>query len=497
MGKSWLLLAVAALWHGILFAQPKISNTADRALFEILNLRTNTARSIIAQGRQQEPANMYYDYLENWLEVIELALYEQDDRYPKYLRSFDERIKRVKTSQNHAAPEYNILLGEMYVHAGMANILYNDYFDGFRKLLTADDYVDENQEKHPGFWMNNKLSGTMNVAFNAIPSMLRWLTNMFGLKGNTNEGYKRLNQYLRTVNDQPGLKAEALLYYGFALKLSKRDEEAANLLRTGTNLSQAPALNIYFLSTLLYLTGKNDEAMNALASFPKNKMEVPFRHLAYLEGREKINRLDPDAHIPFTQFLRSSNFKNNKRDVCLKLSYHYFMMNDKDRYHYYLNMINSFPKSKMDRDKEADVENNRGYDPNPDILKSRFLVAGGYVAKAKIILQSILFSSLTNKAYQTEYCLLMAKIMLAEHKPDEAIAWSNKAIAIGKELKEQYAADAALVAGIAAQQKNKMDQAMNFWKLATQIEGQGDIYIENIHKIAKQKLGMVPNFTQQ
>lgn len=487
------ILGLLAFGYGQspLNAQPKIPAAADQALFEILNLRTQTARNIIAQGRAAEPNNLYYDYLDNWMEVIELALYEQDERYGKYLQSFEERIKHVKATGNRNDPAYNILLGEMYVHAGMANILYNDYFDGFRKILTADDYVDENLEKHPGYWMNNKLSGTMNVGFDMMPSVLKWFANLFGLKGNANAGYRQLNQYLKSVNDQPGLKAEALLYYGFVLKLSKRDQEAANLLQMNTTLAQAPALNIFFLSTLQYISGNNEEAMKALSAFPKNKIELPFRHISYLEGREKINRLDPDAYIPFTQFLRSSNFKNNKRDVCLKLSYHYFMLNDKDRYHYYLQLINSYPKSKMDRDKEADVESARGYDPQPDILRSRFLVAGGYFSRAKIILQSIVFASLVNKAYQTEYCLLMAKVALAERRTEDAIAFCNKAIDLGRERKEHYAAEAALVAGLAAQQKNSSSQALQFWKMATQIDGQGDIYIENIHKIAKQKIAMV------
>jgi tetratricopeptide (TPR) repeat protein len=295
---------------------------------------------------------------------------------------------------------------------------------------------------------------------------------------------------MKAVSGQPGLRAEAMIYYAFVLKMSKREQEAADFMKAGTSLSQAPALNIYFLSNLLYLTGRNEEALTALAAFPKDKTEVPFRHINYLEGKEKMNRLDPDTYVPLMRYLQESKFKSNKRDVSLRLAYFYLMLNNRERFNYYSNMVDKMPKAKMDRDKEADIEKARGYEPHPSLLKARYLVAGGYYAKANAIMQSIAFNTLTLSAYQTEYYLLMGKIGLANRQFDQAIAFSNKAIAIGKERKEHYAADAALLAGMAAQQQNRINMALDYWQQALDIDGQDDIYIENIHKIARHKISL-------
>lgn len=493
-----ICLPVFLLWiNAALYGQNNISATADKALYEILNLRTTTARTLIAKGKAEEPGNLYYDYLENWLEVIELTVYEQDDRYPKYLQSFEDRIKRIKATQNQSSPSYNILLGEMYAHAGMANMLYSDYLSGFRKILASNEYVGKSLKEHPGFWMNDKLSGTMNVAFDMMPSVLRWFANLFGLKGNAATGYKQLDQYLRTVRSQAGLQSEAMLYYNFVLKMGKREQEAAEFMKAGTNLSQSPALNIYFLSNLLYVNGRNEEALTVLASFPKDKIEVPFRHISYLEGKEKMNRLDPDAYVPLSTYLETSHFKNNKREVCLKLAYFYLMLNNRERFNYYTKLFDKLPKAKMDRDKEADVEKDRGYEPHPALLKARFLVAGGYYNRAKAVIQSIAFNTLSLEAYQTEYYLLLAKIGLANRQFDEAIALSNKAISIGRDRKEHYAADAALQAGLAAQQENKITMAIDYWKEALDIDGQDDVYIENIHKIAKLKISLFKSYASR
>ncbi len=477
--------------------QGNISVTADNALYEILNLRTVSARSLITKGKMDEPGNLYYEYLENWLEVIELSVYEQDERYPRYLQSFENRIKRIKATQNKSSPSYNILLGEMYAHAGMANLLYNDYLSGFRKILAADEYVDRNLKEHPGYWMNDKLSGTMHVAFDMMPSVLRWFANLFGLKGNAATGYKQLDQYMKIAQNQPGLQSEALLYYSFVLKLSKREQEAAEFMKRGTNLFHSPALNIYFLSNLFYVAGRNEEALITLNSFPKDKIEVPFRHINYLEGKAKMNRLDPDANVPLSKYLEASHFKNNKREVCLKLSYFYFMLNDRDRFNYYTKLIDKLPKAKMDRDKEADVENDRGYEPHPALLKARFLIAGGYFNKARAVIQTIAFNTLSFKAYQTEYYLLLAKIGIANRQFDEAIVLCNRAISIGRKMKEHYAADAALVAGIAAQQENKINVAIDYWKNSLDIDGQEDVYIENIHKNARVKIDLFKGYASR
>jgi tetratricopeptide (TPR) repeat protein len=173
------------------------------------------------------------------------------------------------------------------------------------------------------------------------------------------------------------------------------------------------------------------------------------------------------------------------------------MLNDKERYHYYLNQINNLPKSKMDRDKEADVEINRGYEPHPTLLKIRFLTSGGYFHRARELAQGIAVNTLTHPAYQTEYYLLWARILLAERQPQEAMNLCNKAIAIGRERKEHYAADAALLAGMAAMQLNMVTKAREYWNQALNIHGQEDVYIENIHKIARLRISSLPATRQQ
>jgi tetratricopeptide (TPR) repeat protein len=488
------------VWHALLlmlsggyptYSQNRVPAPGDKALYEILNLRTQTARAIISSGKKEDPGNLYYEYLENWLEVMELALYEQDDRYDRYVQSFEDRIRRVQSRTDQSSPSYHILLGEMYAHAGMAHILYGDYLDGFRKILSADKNVKQNLREHPGFWMNNKMSGTMNVAFDMMPPVLKWFAGAFGLKGSSRAGFRQLDQYLQSVRDQPGLKAEVLLYYAFVLKMSKRDQDAMAVLQAGVDPDHSPAIDIFMFSNMLFVNGRNEDALSVLSRFPKDKIEIPFRHVDYLEGRAKMNRLDPDAYVPFQRFLKASNFKNNKRDVCMKLAYFYYIQDNMDKYRYYKKLLNTYPKAKMDRDREADVENARPYNPHLQLLRMRFLIAGGYFGRAWEIARSINPNTLVIPAYQSEFYLLTSKIQLNDGLFDACIETCNKAIAAGRGEKEHYAAEAALVAGMAAQKRNKPEEAITYWKTALKMEGDNDVYVEAIHKIARHKLDAI------
>ncbi|MCK5102934.1 MAG: hypothetical protein KAR17_08965, partial [Cyclobacteriaceae bacterium] len=472
-------------------AEQLISEASDDALYEILNLRTITAQQIIDKEKKHIQGDLYYDYLENWKEIIELMAYEDDARYDQYLTSFNTRIERINAEADKTSPAYHILLGEIYAHAGMANVMFGDYFAGFRKILKANRNVKKNVDAHPDYWLNNKLSGMLNVSLDKIPSIMKWFTSLFGLAGNSEDGYKKLGKYLEDVQEYPGLKSEALLYYTFALKLSKKDDVAYELLINENEIDQSPSLLLFVWANLLYLTERNEEALTALSSFPNDQLEIPFHYMTYMTGKAKQNRLDEDADVYLLNFLEKSNGKNFKREICMRLAFHYYVYGDQKKYIYYKNLVPNHTKPNTDRDREADVESLRPYDPHPELLKARFLTSGSYYSRANEIISNIDPKDLDRSAFQAEYYLQKGKIRLGMRYYDEVIKNCNKAIVIGKELNEPYAAEAALVAGYAFHLQDDLEKSESYLKLALKIKGKNDVYIENIHKRAKNRLKII------
>jgi len=467
---------------------------SDRALYEILNLNNVTARKIIENESRNtsDSLDMYLEYLSNWNISIETALYEDQSRYEQYLISLDSRLDRIDKKADKSTPSYHILLAEIYAQAGMVNIFYRDYLSGFFKLMKAKNNARINLEKFPDYWMNNKLCGVLNIAFDQMSPFLKKIAGLFfNISGNPKTGFSQLSQYLRYVEDYPGLKSDALLYYGFAMRIAKKEETGYKLFREEINIDHAPVLTLFIYSNLMCLTGRNEEARHMLSKFAGENFEVPFPFMSYLYGKVTLNRLAPDADIYLKKFISSSRSKNFKRETCCRLSDYYLINSNTEMFHYFRQQMNNYAKATTDRDREADVEINRSYLPNRELLKARYLVQGGYYSEADSILRKIRREEFSIKGYQNEYYLLKAKVEYGSNLMSEALRNCDKAIAGGKKCKEHYAAEAALLAGDILIKNGDREKATDYYKMALEIKGQNDVYIEIIEKMARNRLNNI------
>jgi hypothetical protein len=467
--------------------QVEFSEACDIALTKILDLQTVSAQKIIDREKQYPTQSLYCDYLENWKMVIVLMTQNDEALYDKYLDALERRLKRIKEEEDPSNPAYHILVGEIYGHACMAQMMFGDYLSAFQKLVQANKHAQKNLKAHPDYWLNNKLCGIMNISFEKIPTILRWLTNLFGLRGDAKTGFAQMDQYLSDVQDRPGMTSEVLLYYVLALRMSKQ-EQVGNELLAKYNKPGSPRLALFLQASFLYITGQNEVALSTLASISDDPPEVPFDFYRYLRGKLKLNRLDEDADQDLRFFLEESTFKNYKREICMKLAYYHYIHGDYRKYRQYRDRVETFPKSTTDRDREADVELSRPYDPHTEILKARFLVNGSYFQRAESILVKINPDRLSNQAYRCEYFLLLARVEADAGRHNRSMDLFQKAIRIGLELEDSFAAEAALFAGIEAQNQGKNRTAVKYWNMTLDIKTRDNIYIETFQIRAKNLL---------
>jgi len=201
-----------------------------------------------------------------------------------------------------------------------------------------------------------------------------------------------------------------------------------------------------------------------------------------------MNKLDSDANEYMIRFLEGSKFKNYKREMYNTLSYYYYIHGDVEKYNYYKDQIQYCAKATTDRDREANVEAERPYQPHPELLKARFLLKGGYIKEGEVILNGISVSTLSLTVHRAEYYLLRAMVLQHENNFEAAKRYFDLAINYGKELAEHYATEAAFLAGTLAYNNGNMVMARNYWEMTFVISNKKDIYVENIHKKAKYNL---------
>jgi hypothetical protein len=486
--KLFVVLAVYFCSSLPVFGEILFSETSDIALYQILNLKTKSAQKIIDASRKQNPEDIYLEYLENWKEVIELIGYEDQDNYDVYVKSFDKRLEHIESWEFKEFESFNITLAEIYAHAGLANVMYGDYLAGFRKFLRANKLSMKNLMEYPDYWPNYKLCGALNVSLDQMPTILKWLTSLLGLKGNSEEGLKQIDTYLAMVQNYPGLKSEALVYKVFTMKMKKDEEGAYRMLEKELGNETPPTLLKYLQANIMYITSRNEEALSLLQSFPRGYTEVPFYHVDYLKGKSKMNKLESDANTHMIRFLEGSKFKNYKREIYNKLSCYYLINGNIQKYNHYKNQIDDCAKATSDRDREANIESKRPYMPHPELLKARFLLNGGYTERARIILDGVSVNSLSIPAYLTEYYLLSARALSGSGDFSIVKHYCDLAISTGKDQEEHYASEAALLAGDMAYRSGNTELARKYWKMTFEVYNVKDVYVENIQKKAKYKL---------
>lgn len=468
-------------------ASYEFSKGCEMALFEILNLNLQEAREILVKERIKYPDNYFIDYLENYRDIVELLVLEDKKSYNDFLKRFNNRLDKMEGS-NTATPYYRAVRAEMIAQTGLANVMNGDEIAGFIKIFNANKLLKKNINEFPDFYLNKKLYGVFNVAFDNIPLSVKWATRLLGLTGDAEDGFTYLKTYKTKVEDQPGLYSESLIYQIFAFSIVSDYESAYEMLKRDYTSFISTTLGSYLYAVVLYRINKNEESLKLLFSLNVDDMENQFNPIIQLIAREKMNRLDYDADLYWLKFLKNSKNENHKKEACNKLSYYYLMNNNEERFFYYRNMINKYDKAIMREDREADIDAQRALPINIDLLKAQFLVAGSYFERADSILEQFNLNKDISIPNRTQYYLLKGKILCKTGAYNDAIDMFNKAIDYGKNISESYAAEAALMAGIFAQDHRNYSEAYDYYKLCQSIDCDNNIYREVIKKNAKKQL---------
>lgn len=490
MKNNWIFALLLVFFSAPLksFAYYEITKECETALMEILDLHLQNATKIINEEKLKTPDNYFLLYLENYKDLVEILVHEDKSSYKAYLEKFNARLDKME-EKNPSTPYYRALRAEMMAQTGLINVLNGDEVSGFIKIVKANKLLKVNFKENPDFYLNKKLYGVFNVVFDNIPPVVKWATTLLGLVGSTEDGFNYLRSYKTEMEGRPGLYSESLVYLTFAYRIVSDDQGAYEMLKRDYVPSISTTLGTYLYALVLYRNGKNDESLDLLYTLNSDEMEVPFYPIIQLIAREKLNRLDVDSEVYWLQYLNNSKNENYKKESCNMLSYYYLLNDNEEKYIFYRNMVSTYDKAIINEDREADVEINRPYPVNIDLLKAHFLVSGSYFDKADSVLGN--YNPDENNpipAYEIQYYLLKGKISSKTGSYKETMALYKLAIDKGRKLKEHYAAEAALMAGILANENEHFDEAHDYYKLSQSINCDNNIYRETIRKNAKTRL---------
>jgi tetratricopeptide (TPR) repeat protein len=170
-------------------------------------------------------------------------------------------------------------------------------------------------------------------------------------------------------------------------------------------------------------------------------LDVPL--FDYELGIAFLFKMDDRAPACFKKFLQHYNGRFFVKDAYQKLSLYYLAKGDPAQALRYKNKIAGVGTTQIDADKQAQRYGRSAGLPNAALVRARMNCEGGYYSLALQTLDPLKPSQL-NAGDQVEYFYRYGRVYNLKGNQKGAIPFYEKAIAIGRDRPEQFAARSAL-----------------------------------------------------
>jgi len=491
--KKLFFLVIAIFFFQLLDGQQvQVDSLCRQAYGEIMSLRFEPAKKMLAIEKQLYPENVYVDYLENYIDFLRVFIGEDSKVFDTLTDDFGIRYDRVGNLPDTSRYK-NLLLANMNLQLAFARLKFGQYFSAAWEMNRAYRMLTENVERFPDFVPDYITLGVLHVMIGLVPDKYSWMLKIISMKGSVEQGKSEIYRALdSTTKNSPYayLHTEALFYLGFIELNLSPNRKALDKLMVYLNRTDKRNLLMDFLKTdILIRYGQNDLALRQLNSLPQSPDYYPFYYLRYLKGKCYLRKLEPDsATASFRYFLTHFKGLNYIKDAWRKRAWAALLQNNLTEYKQFMDSVRVYGATEVGADKEALKEANSDVLPNINLLRARLLFDGGYYARAKTILDTMNTGSLT-KDEQIERIYRYARIAHRQKNIPLAKNEYRRVITRGNRSPRYFAANAALKLGEIYESEDSLTLAESFYEKCLNLNF--DEYKNSIRGKAKEALSRV------
>jgi hypothetical protein len=434
----------------------------------IFELKLNPARQVIASEKRIHPKNAIVPLLENYVDYFYLITSENKADFDRLCELKSKRLNQIEDEEANS-PYYLYAQAEINLQWALLRSRYGEFFTAAREIKKANSQLQDNSRKYPGFHLNGKGLGLINVFLGNLPDgILKSALSTFGIKGDVQKGINmldRLAQNLPKSTYEP-FYDEVVFYYSFVLSdLIHAPDAYVKTMKYTQRIADSSLLKAYLQAYVCSRNGHNDEAIGILSSRPAGDSYQAFPYLELLMGTAKLNKLDFSGEAHIRKFLQLNKGVNYIKDANLHLAWIALLSGDTGAYKGYILKVKSIGYTYGEKDKQA---LNEAAAPAPDktLLKARLLFDGGYYTKALGLLSEASSSGYVSAKDKVEYSYRLGRVNDALGNDDKALQNYQQTINIGKGMKYYYAATAAVNMGRIYSRKGNMLNAKKAFNIA-------------------------------
>jgi len=462
------LLSVFIFFPSVVKANFDFNANCLKAYQYIFELKLNAARQLITNEKRIHPKNAIVPLLENYVDYFHLITTESKADFDRLKEKKSERIDQIEDEDDNS-PYYLYAQAEINLQWALIRGRYGEFFAAAREIKKANSQLLENSKKYPGFHLNGKGLGMINIFLGNLPDgVLKSALSTFGIRGNVQTGIMMLDKLAQNLpkSSYEPFYEEVVFYYAFVLSdLVHAPDAYAKTMRYTARISDQSLLKAYLQAYVCARNGHTDEAITILGDRPTGDAYQPFAYLELLTGIAKLNKLDYTASANFKRFLLLNKGDNHIKDANLHLGWVALLNGDTGLYNASVVKVKQLGYTYSEKDKQALNEAN-ALRPDTELLKARLLFDGGYYQKALKELSDVNTDRFKNDRDRVEYQYRLGRIYDELGRDDEALQYYQRTINSGKALKYYYAATAAVNMGKIYLKKKNSAKAKAYFNLA-------------------------------
>lgn len=467
--KYWLLFFFSVFSFFTLNAQKvfEFNSTCQQAYQEITQLKLNNGQALINKAKQQNPDNLIPLVLESYIDFFVLFFNENPADFKAKYPNFEHRIEALKEGPKNS-PFYDFCLSTVYLHKSAVNIKLNNKTRAGLDFQTAYKYIKQNIKTYPTFTPNLLLYGSLQTVAGTIPKGYQWIAGLFGIKGSITKGMKTVKNFANNSYD-PWAKLmfneAAFLYCYLLFYIENKKDEALEFIYH----KKLDIVNNHLFTYMAANLSLNNKQINNAAIVLQNRnksadylntpvwdFQMGFVHLYKMQTQQAI--------YYFEKYL--NQFKGNfyVKDIYQKLSWCYYLQGNKQKAEEARKNCIAKGNQVTEADKQAYKDAKKNKWVNIALLNARILNDGGFNNEAIQVLHGYSTTSFKDEGEQLEFNYRVGRINDDLGKDEDAIAFYLKAIAIGQNRTEYYAARAALQIGIIHEKRGDKKLAIVYFE---------------------------------
>jgi len=441
------------------------NSNCQEAYRQIVQLKLETGVRILEAEKKRDPDNLIPAFLENYIDFFILFFNEDPAEYKLRKDNLDKRIQLMNEGPE-SSPFYLFSKSVIHFQWAAIKVKFGNNWDAGWEFRRSFLQSKENQKKFPEFKPSIMLSGAMQVVAGTIPDGYKWLSSLLGIKGNISLGMQQLESILSQEDPWAVLYKDEAIFYYLYLKfyIENKREEVFTFIKQ----NKLDVINNHLYTYLAANLANNDQQSAYVQRIiqQKNNSEDYLAMPVWDQqmGYASLNHLDPEAHIYLERFLKSFKGRFYVKDVLQKLSWYYYLRGDDQKAAAFRQQVLEKGGTDSDADKQAFKEAKSGKWPDRRLLKARLLSDGGYNAEALQSLQGLSSANFTLPEEKCELTYRLGRIYDRLGREDEAITAYLNTIRAGEQLKEYFAARAALQAGYIYEKRGERQKAIDCFK---------------------------------